>query len=386
VPRSAIGNPLLGQKLTQFLVRIRVEGGAIALTPDNMPDSTTPAGLYTIKGSENCAAACTAPTANNDSATTTENQPVVINVVANDTDGGSPPLTVTAVTQPSNGTATNNQNGTVTYAPSNGFVGTDSFTYTIKNQCGKTATGNVAVTVNLPPCFEDTDKNISYANGWHTISDPDASGGTFHLDTGNDQHAMTFTFQSQTSTGSVQYFFATSTKGGTASACVDNNCVPISYLGGSGSMREPTFGISKIINFTGTGKHTFQLVNLKGPAYVDKFCITNGNSTGMATAGPGTTTTSTNPLAAGQSLLQSVLVPSNALGFSVAAEADANMPYKLVVIDPTGKVLGSVNSSSNGIATVTMPVSTTGLYVIQLVNVGLGPVNIWTAATPQVTY
>jgi hypothetical protein len=49
-------------------------------------------------------------------------------------------------------------------------------------------------------------------------------------------------------------------------------------------------------------------------------------------------------------------------------------------------VLGTVNSSSNGIATVTMPVSATGLYVIQLVNIGVGPVNIWTAATPQVTY
>ena len=35
---------------------------------------------------------------------------------------------------------------------------------------------------------------------------------------------------------------------------------------------------------------------------------------------------------------------------------------------------------------VTIPVSTTGRYVIQLVNIGVGPVNIWTAATPQVTY
>jgi hypothetical protein len=61
------------------------------------------------------------------------------------------------------------------------------------------------------------------------------------------------------------------------------------------------------------------------------------------------------------------------------------VPYKLIVIDPSGNVLGSVNSSSNGIASVTMPVSTTGLYVIQLVNAGVGPVNIWTAATPEVT-
>jgi hypothetical protein len=49
-------------------------------------------------------------------------------------------------------------------------------------------------------------------------------------------------------------------------------------------------------------------------------------------------------------------------------------------------VLGKANSSSNGIASVSMPVSKSGLYVIRLVNVGLGPLNIWTAATPQVTY
>ena len=183
----------------------------------------------------------------------------------------------------------------------------------------------------------------------------------------------------------MQYFFATSTKGGTASACVDNNCVPISYLGGSGSMREPTFGISKIINFTGTGKHTFQLVNLKGPAYVDKICVTDGSSNAQASVGPGTTSTSTNLLAAGGKAVQNLLVPSNALAFSVVAEANANVPYKLIVIDPSGKVLGTVNSSANGIASVSVPVSTTGLYVIQLVNVGLGPVNIWTAATPEVT-
>src|SRR5438309_6466706 len=38
-----------------------------------------------------------------------------------------------------------------------------------------------------------------------------------------------------------------------------------------------------------------------GAGYVDKFCITNGSSTSMATAGPGTTTTNTSPLASGRS-------------------------------------------------------------------------------------
>jgi len=162
-------------------------------------------------------------------------------------------------------------------------------------------------------------------------------------------------------------------------------------MAGSGSMHDPFFkdatGTPFSVTYTLTGKgfHTFELVNLTGPAYVDEFCITNATSSTMATAGPGTTSTSTNLLAVGGQAVQNLLVPSNALAFSVAAEANANVPYKLIVIDPSGKVLGTVNSSANGIASVSVPVSTTGLYVIQLVNVGLGPVNIWTAATPEVT-
>jgi hypothetical protein len=164
IPRSGIGNPAPGTQLTQFLVRITVEDGAGGgATPDNMPDSLARAGSYTIKGSENCVAACTAPTANPDSATTTENQPVVINVVANDTDGGSPPITVTGVTQPSNGTAANNGNGTVTYRPNQNFVGTDSFKYTIQNACGAKATGNVTVTVK--PCNPPTANPDSATTG-----------------------------------------------------------------------------------------------------------------------------------------------------------------------------------------------------------------------------
>jgi hypothetical protein len=394
IPRSAIGNPLPGTTLSHFLVRIRVEAGAASFTPDNMPDSLTPAGQYKIKGSENCAASCTAPTAINHTATTTENQPVVIDVVTGDSDGGSPPITVTGVTQPSNGTATNNGNGTVTYRPNQNFVGTDSFKYTIQNACGAKATGNVSVTVNAPPpqqCYEDDDPHIAYDNGWHTVNDPNASAGHYHLKNGkSDVHDMTFTFQLQTAQGTLQYFYATSSKGGTADVYIDGKFAgTVSYQGGSGSpggsMHHPTFGVSAEFNIVGQGTHTFELRDINGPAYVDKICVTNSTSSTQASAGPGTTSTSTNPLASGQSLLQNLIVPSNALGFSVTAESDANVPYKLVVIDPSGNVLGTVNSSSNGIATVQGPVSTTGLYVIRLVNVGAGPVNIWTAATPEVT-
>jgi Big-like domain-containing protein/fibronectin type III domain protein len=148
VSRSAIGNPAAGQNLTDFLVRVRSpEGGATATTPDNMPDSLARTGAYTVKGSENCQTANRAPVAANDSATTTRKNPVVINVVLNDSDPDGNALTVTAVTKPANGTVLNNGDGTVTYGPSKNFSGSDAFDYTVSDGRGGSRSARVTVTV-----------------------------------------------------------------------------------------------------------------------------------------------------------------------------------------------------------------------------------------------
>ncbi|HXD33525.1 MAG TPA: Calx-beta domain-containing protein [Pyrinomonadaceae bacterium] len=54
VPTSGIGNPVAGQKLSQFLVRVTVNAVAISFTPDNMPDSLAPSGEYTLVGNAFC--------------------------------------------------------------------------------------------------------------------------------------------------------------------------------------------------------------------------------------------------------------------------------------------------------------------------------------------
>ena len=55
VPRSGVGNPQVGQNLSGFLTRIvGVNGTAITLTPDNMPDSLAPSGSYTVAGNLPC--------------------------------------------------------------------------------------------------------------------------------------------------------------------------------------------------------------------------------------------------------------------------------------------------------------------------------------------
>ena len=54
VPRSAIGNPAIGQSLSGFLTRIAANIAGSTITPDNMPDSLVPSGSYTIAGNNNC--------------------------------------------------------------------------------------------------------------------------------------------------------------------------------------------------------------------------------------------------------------------------------------------------------------------------------------------
>jgi hypothetical protein len=144
VSRSQIGNPTPGQTISNFLVRIRIHGGAVDLTPDNMPDDLIPVGDYQLIGSENCVTNRN-PVAVDDTATTVNGFPVTINVLANDSDPDGDPLTVTGVTDPPNGTAVNNGDGTVTYTPDCGFFGIDTFDYTISDGQGGTDTGTVTV-------------------------------------------------------------------------------------------------------------------------------------------------------------------------------------------------------------------------------------------------
>ncbi|MCP5010611.1 MAG: tandem-95 repeat protein, partial [Aestuariibacter sp.] len=69
------------------------------------------------------------PVAVDDTASTNENTGIIIDVLANDTDGDGDSLVVDSVTQGSNGTVVNNGTN-VTYTPDANFNGADSFDYT----------------------------------------------------------------------------------------------------------------------------------------------------------------------------------------------------------------------------------------------------------------
>lgn len=91
-------------------------------------------------------AAGSIPVAVDDSVETSPATPVSIKVLANDKDPNSDPLTIKAFGQGANGSVTLAGNELI-YTPKAGFTGTDSFTYTIADPAGNTATATVTVVV-----------------------------------------------------------------------------------------------------------------------------------------------------------------------------------------------------------------------------------------------
>ena len=85
-----------------------------------------------------------------DASTTLVNTPVKTPVLSNDSFEGTPVVTSTA--PPGNGSITVNPDGTITYTPNDGFIGVDSYTYTVTSG-GVTETATVTVTVKpaAPP-------------------------------------------------------------------------------------------------------------------------------------------------------------------------------------------------------------------------------------------
>jgi hypothetical protein len=93
------------------------------------------------------------PSANPDSASTPAGTAVVIQVLANDTDPNGDPLVIVAVNSAVGGSAAIT-GSSVTFTPAAGFSGTASFTYTISDGRGGTASTGVTVTVTLAPAVD----------------------------------------------------------------------------------------------------------------------------------------------------------------------------------------------------------------------------------------
>ncbi len=139
----------------------------VTYTPDSGFNNATDTFEYTIcDAMENCDTATVTITvgtppmldAVDDVASTDEDTPVDIDILANDT--GVPNIETLTVTDPANGTVVINDGGTpddpnddtVTYTPDSGFNNdTDTFEYTICDDMENCDTATVTITVGIPP-------------------------------------------------------------------------------------------------------------------------------------------------------------------------------------------------------------------------------------------
>jgi gliding motility-associated-like protein len=107
------------------------------------------------------------PVATDDYSSTSQNTPVIIGVKNNDSDPDGNVLgTPTIITNPANGSAVVNADGTITYTPNNGFTGSDTLVYVIcdggtPSMCD---TATVVITV-IPGTIVVTNENTGGLSG-----------------------------------------------------------------------------------------------------------------------------------------------------------------------------------------------------------------------------
>lgn len=120
-----------------------------------------------------------APMAGNDSASSENDAPVTIDVLANDSESGGTidTTSVQIVSQPAHGSVSLTNSGSLAYTPMSGFAGSDSFTYTVKDVQG--ALSNVAtVTVTVTaPAASSSGSHGGGGGGAATLLDLLALGG-----------------------------------------------------------------------------------------------------------------------------------------------------------------------------------------------------------------
>ncbi|MBO1346214.1 MAG: tandem-95 repeat protein [Hormoscilla sp. GUM202] len=179
-----------------------VNGNAIYTPNQNLGENFTGTDRFTYTIQDATGATSTAmvtlnlggpqpPRAENDTTMTLRGFAVTIPVLVNDRDMDGGTLSITSVSDPANGSASINNNGTanttddrIVYTPDSTFVGTEIFTYSITDGQGSSDSAHVVVTVseNLPPvAVNDTEtiplRGSSTVDVLDNDSDPNASDG-----------------------------------------------------------------------------------------------------------------------------------------------------------------------------------------------------------------
>jgi hypothetical protein len=361
-----------------------VGGGAEVL--DGMPDSLAYTSSYTIRSNSSCAPN-TPPTASLTASPPSGTAPLAVSFDGSgskDPDAGDSVASytfnfgdgTTPVTQ-SSPTVSHTYEVAGHYQPS----------LTVTDSHGAQSATGANVTLDISPSttvFEDDNAHIAYDKGWHTVSSSTASAGHFRTSSGK---GLSFAFSTTGEDGTLAFYYGTSTKGGSADVYLDGSLVQtLSFRGSTGDGHTPAFAVSINVPVEADGTHTFELRNANGEVYVDRLTVTNGTSNAQPATSPGQTQTSSTSLSPGVAQSTTITAPSNAVTLTVLTESSVSVPYTLAILNMKGSVLTTSKSSADGIASVEVPATPGTKYVVQLLDVGVGPVTVWSATTPDVSH
>jgi len=401
VPKAALGNPQSGDLLGAIGGRTLTADTPATNTLERsnvfvdhtfvkaQTDNSYPAATYTVVGD----AANRPPLAVLTATPTSGFAPLTVNFSgAGSSDPDSCDSVVSYTFDFGDGTAPVTQTGS-TISHTYNAAGTYNAKLSVTDSFGAQNTNVASVTIQVsappPPCIEDNDARIAYSNGWHLINYASASDGHFRYHSGNSpQHFANLDFTVPTgSTGSITYSFAKSPKGGTADIYLDGVFKQtVNYAGSVGSTQAPEFKPEYQVQFgnLSAGAHKLEIKNLTGVVYVDRFCLQNSVSNAQPAAGPGNTSNQSSNVSAGQTSSSNYQMQSGSQEISVVAESSLNVPFKLALVNPSGLALQTVDAS-NGTAVLNASVTQSGVYMIKVVNVSLGPLQFNVTATPLVS-
>ena len=191
------------------------------------------------------------PVANNDSGfVAAENTALSIPasaLLANDTDPNGLPLSITGVSNPSNGTVTyNSSTQTISFVPTTGYSGPAAFTYAISDGYSGTVSANVSLTVMPPPPVANNDSGfVATINTTDSI----AASALLANDTDPNGLPLSITGVSNPSNGTVTY---------------DSSTQTVNFV--------PTAG------YTGTASFTYSITDGKGTASANVALLVNDPS------------------------------------------------------------------------------------------------------------
>ncbi|QFT92824.1 Bifunctional hemolysin/adenylate cyclase precursor [Roseovarius sp. THAF9] len=186
-----------------------------------------------------------APEAVDDTVSTLEDQSVTFNPADNDNDPDGDPLTVTSVTvtDPTQGSAVLNGDGTVTFTPAENYNGPVELTYTVEDPDGASDTGSVLVNVgevqDAPDAVDDvaTTPEDTAITLTPLDNDTDPDGDTLTITGANvpsDQGSVTFNDTEIVFTPADNFngdatisYTITDGNGGTDSAEIDVTVTPV---------------------------------------------------------------------------------------------------------------------------------------------------------------